>query len=623
MTHVCEDGCCGLSVFGRPDTVRFGRRKAAVLLASSVAGLVLNAKAQAQDTKAAPAAAPESGTPSQRLAAVIAEYDRIELAGDPIDAGQRGDAAARRRWPDNSPAATKTQEDALRACKRRLDAIGEAGLSPEEKLNRALLQWRLGQEVDGFAFDENRIPFSADDGFFLVPGYAAESTVIHDEAEARDWIARLRAVPSYYDREIANMRRGIADRFTQPRLVAEKAAATVNTQLATKAENSPLLAPIGAMPATIPAATRTALRAEAVAAIRDAVQPAQRTLAVFFRDTYIPAARTTLGVSSLPDGRAYYSYRVRDQTTTDMTPDQVFDLGQSEVRRIHAAMLAEIAASGFKGDFPAFLHFLRTDKQFYVTTREALMEKASRLAKRVDGQLPHFFRTLPRLTYGVVEVPREIEEGYTSGRAQPGDPRQGIAAELLINTSHLDQRPLYELPSLVAHEGAPGHYLQIALAQELTDLPNFRQQSDITAYVEGWAVYCEQLVREFGLYETPYQRFGMLSMEMWRACRLVIDVGIHWKNWSRDQAVAYLRENTALAEKNIQNEVDRYIAWPGQALGYKIGQLRISALRAEAETRLGPNFDLRRFHDVILVQGAMPLSILSQQVQTWIAGGGK
>ena len=250
MNHVCENGCCGLSVFGRSDTVRFGRRSATMLLASSVAGLVLDAKAQAQGTRPAPAAAPGSGTPSQRLAAVIAEYGRIEREGDPIDAGQRGDAAARRRWPDNSPAATRTQEDALRTCKIRLDAIGDAGLSPEEKLNRELLQWRLGQEIAAFVFDENRIPFSADDGFFLVPGYAAQGTVIHTETEARDWIARLHAVPAYYDREIANMRRGITDTFTQPRLVAEKAAATVNAQLATPPEKSPLLAPIDAMPPT-------------------------------------------------------------------------------------------------------------------------------------------------------------------------------------------------------------------------------------------------------------------------------------------------------------------------------------------------------------------------------------
>ncbi|MBE7213510.1 MAG: DUF885 domain-containing protein, partial [Gluconacetobacter diazotrophicus] len=534
------------------------------MLATGVAGLVTEAKGMARPVSGAGAPLSQD-TPKQRLAAVIAEYDRISLENDPVTAGQQGNQAARVRWPDNSPAAVARRENELRALKLRLDAIPDAELTGEDALNRALLAWRLDMEVEDFRFDEERMPFNADSGFFLDPAYAAQDMVLRTEVDARDWIGRLRNLPGYYDIEIANMRRGLKDGFTQPRLVAEKAAKTVYAQAALPVEQSPLLAPLAAMPAVIPQQTRDALHAEALAAVREAVKPAEVKLAAFFRDTYVPGARTTLGASSLPDGRAYYEYQIRDQTTTDMTPDQVFALGQSEVTRIRADMDAEIRASGFKGDFPAFLHFLRTDPQFYVTTREALLEKASRLAKRVDGQLPRFFGRLPRLSYGVEPVPRDIEEGYTSGRAQPGNPQQGIAAELLINTSHLDQRPLYELPALVAHEGAPGHYVQIALAQELTDLPNFRRQSDITAYVEGWAVYCEQLVREMGLFSTPYERFGMLSMEMWRACRLVIDVGLHWKNWTRDQALDELRRNTALAEKNMQNEVDRYIAWPGQA----------------------------------------------------------
>jgi len=312
---------------------------------------------------------------------------------------------------------------------------------------------------------------------------------------------------------------------------------------------------------------------------------------------------------------------VRHETTTDMTPDQVFALGQSEIARIRTAMDVQIAQTGFKGGFRAFQQHLRTDPEFYVTSREALLEKASRLAKRVDDQLPRFIGRLPRLTYGVRPVPAAIEENYTTGRYNPGSPEQGIAGGLMINTSHLDQRPLFELPTLVAHEGVPGHHIQIALAQEMTGLPTFRRNSDITAYVEGWALYSEQLVSEMGLYDTPYIRFGMLSMEMWRACRLVMDVGIHWKGWTRDQAMACLRDNTALADKNMQNETDRYIAWPGQALGYKIGELRILALRHRAEAALGDRFDIRRFHDVVLDEGAMPLSLLEQRVDAWIQAG--
>ena len=302
-----------------------------------------------------------------------------------------------------------------------------------------------------------------------------------------------------------------------------------------------------------------------------------------------------------------------------MTPDQIFALGQSEITRIRAAMDVEIAAAGFHGTFHEFQEKLRTDPQFYVTSREALLEKASRLAKRVDDKLPGYFGKLPRLSYGVREVPRAIEEGYTSGRYNGGSPEQGVAGGLMINTSHLDQRPLYELPALVSHEGAPGHHIQIALAQEQTDVPLFRKDDGITAFVEGWALYAEQLTREMGLYETPYDRFGLLSMEMWRACRLVMDTGIHWKGWTRDQAVACLKDNSALADKNIQNETDRYIGWPGQALGYKIGQLKIQQLRDRAKAALGPKFDYRAFHDQVLDEGPMPLSVLERRVDAWIA----
>jgi uncharacterized protein (DUF885 family) len=382
-------------------------------------------------------------------------------------------------------------------------------------------------------------------------------------------------------------------------------------------DQSPLLQPFDNLPPAM-AGARDALRAEALALIVAEVKPAERNLAAFAANEYLPHARDSLGASALPDGRTYYAYRVRRETTTDMTPDEIFALGQSEIARIRKAMDIEIAATGFHGTFAQFQQKLRTDPQFYVATREALMEKASRLAKRVDGQLPAFFGKLPRLSYGVEEVPRAIEDGYTSGRYNEGSPEQGVAGRLLINTSHLDQRPLYELPALVSHEGAPGHHIQIALAQEQTGVPLFRKDDDITAFVEGWALYAEQLTREMNLYETPYDRFGLLSMEMWRACRLVMDVGLHWKGWTRDQAVACLKDNSALADKNIQNETDRYIGWPGQALGYKIGQLTIQALRDRAKTKLVAKFDYRRFHDEVLDEGAMPMSVLERRVNAWI-----
>ncbi len=376
-----------------------------------------------------------------------------------------------------------------------------------------------------------------------------------------------------------------------------------------------MLAPLDTLPDS---REKPGLRAKALAIIGDTIKPAQQTLAQFYRATYVPHARETLGAASLPDGRAYYEMLVRRETTTTLTPDQIFAIGQSEITRIRAEMEQQIAQTGFQGGFARFQVKLRTDPAFYVTTREALLERASRLAKRVDGQLPRVIGRLPRLPYGVAPVPANIEDGYTSARYDGGSPEQAIAGELWINTSHLDQRPLYELPALVAHEGAPGHHIQIALAQELTGLPAFRRDSNITAYVEGWALYSEQLVSEMGLYATPYERFGQLSLEMWRACRLVMDVGLHWKGQTRDQALSCLRDNTALSEANMQSEVDRYIAWPGQALGYKIGELKIMELRHRAEAALGAKFDERRFHDVVLDEGAMPLGVLEARVDDWI-----
>ena len=589
--------------------------KAGLALALALGALLMTGAVKAQATAPKPGPADAAAT----LHAILIDYDAFYNRNDPIGAGQRGDQSAKSRWPDDRPAQEARSHRLDLEFKRRLDAVPAAALAGEDALNRQLLEAQLAIDIAGDAFDEERIPFTNDEGFFVMPGYVAQDTVIHDEVDAKAWLARIATLSDYYAAERANMERGLADGFGSPRITATTAANATRAQADLPAEQSPLLGPFDHLPPAM-AGRRDALRAQALDLIKTRVKPAEAAVATFFETQYLPRSRTTLGASALPNGRAYYAYRVRRETTTDMTPDEIFALGQSEVTRIRAAMDVEIAAAGFIGTFKEFQAKLRTDPQFYVTTREALMEKASRLAKRVDGQLPAFFGRLPRLSYGVREVPRAIEEGYTSGRYNGGSPEQGVAGTLLINTSHLDQRPLYELPALVSHEGAPGHHIQIALAQEQTGVPVFRKDSNITAYVEGWALYSEQLTREMGLYQTPYERFGLLSMEMWRACRLVMDVGIHWKGWTRDEALACLKDNTALSEKNIQNETDRYIGWPGQALGYKIGQLKIEQLRDKARAALGPHFDYRAFHDVVLDEGAMPLSVLEARVDAWIAG---
>lgn len=560
-----------------------------------------------------------SATPTEDLRAIIADYDKLLAIADPIEAGNRGDLAAARRWPDVSPAAVAEQGRAESALRQRLLAIDAAALTGEDALNHALLRYRLDLDLEGQTYDEERIPFNNDSGFFDMAGEAAENTRLHNGEEAEAYLARLDALPDFLAAEIANMRRGIATGFVQPTLVAESAVRMSRTIAERKPEDSSLLAPIAQLPMTLPATERDAFKKRALEIITQRDKPAEQAVATFFAKEYLPKARKGLGASTLPGGKAYYAYCVRRETTTTLTPDQIYALGRSEIARIRAQMDKVIGETGFTGGFADFLTFLRQDPRFYVTSREALLEKASRLAKRVDDKLPTFFGLLPRLSYGVRPVPTDIEEGYTSGRYNPGSPIQGVSGGLMINTSHLDQRPLYELPALVAHEGAPGHHIQIAIAQELQDVPQFRRQDDNTAFVEGWALYSEGLAAELGLYDTPYERFGMLSMEMWRACRLVMDVGIHWKGMGREEAASCLRTNSALAEKNIQTETDRYIAWPGQALGYKIGQLKILELRHRAEARLGSAFDLRKFHDLVLDEGPMPMRILEERVDRWIA----
>jgi uncharacterized protein (DUF885 family) len=557
--------------------------------------------------------------PVDDLRVVLADYDRYLEAHDPIGASQRGDMEAAKRWPDNSPKAVAERAKALASFRDRLAAIPGAGLTGQDALNYALLSRRVVLDLEGVAFDEERMPFNNDSGFFSVPGYVAGAMRLKNAAEAEAYLVRLSSLPDFYATETANMRRGLKTGFTQPRLIAEGAVAMTRTLAAMPLDLHPLLAPLRALPPTVPQADRDALLKRGQDILRDRVRPAEQALASFFEKEYLPKTKPLIGASNLPNGKAWYAYRVKRETTTAMTPDQVFALGQTEIARIRAEMDSIIKQTGFQGDFKAFLTFLRTDPQFYAKSREELLEKSSRIAKRIDDQLPGYFSLLPRLPYGVRPVPAEIEEGYTTGRYFPGSPEQGIAGGLMINTSHLSMRPLYELPALVAHEGVPGHHLQIALSQELTDVPQFRRQEDTTAYVEGWALYTEKLVEEMGIYTTPYEHFGKLSMEMWRACRLVMDVGLHWKGMGREEAASCLRDNSALAEKNIQSETDRYIAWPGQALGYKIGQLTILNLRQKAEAALGPKFDIRQFHALILNDGPLPMVMLEQRIDAWIA----
>ena len=553
------------------------------------------------------------------LNGLVSEYEAWALADDPFTAGREGDKAALSRLPDPTPAADARRKAALAGFRARLDRLDPKGLSSEARLNRDFLAWTLDRRLKSLAFDEARLPFNSDSGFDQDLDYFASTTNLDNEADARAWIARLQALPAYFAAHVDNARRGARAGFTQPVDTTRAVIARARDEVARPVESDPLLKPFATFPANVPAARQAALRAEAEAVIRDRVRPAQAAFLAFLQTEYLPASRKQLGIRSLPGGEAYYRWLVADHTTTDLTPDQIHEIGLSEVKRIRGEMDAVIAETGFKGDFGAFVAMLRKDPRFYVTSRQALLEKASEIAKRVDDKLPRYFATLPRLTFGVRPVPAEIEDTYTSARYFEGAPKQGIAGGYMVNTSHLDQRPLYELPALTLHESAPGHHIQIALGQELEGVPSFRRNADITAFTEGWGLYAEQLGEEMGIYRSPYERFGKLSMEMWRACRLVADTGIHWKGWSLDQARACFTDNTALSPLNIEVELARYVGWPGQALAYKIGELKILDLRHKAEAALGPKFEIRRFHDAVLLAGPLPLDLLERRIDAWIA----
>lgn len=593
--------------------------RAVLMLAAAMTVLAVSTQAQPPAASRTPAVAT---APAQAaFDALSRDYDAFLKREDPISAGFEGDQAALSRLPDVSPAADARRLQALRGFRARLGAIAPAGLTDEGRVNHAFLTRVLDDAIADAGFDLSRLVFQNDSGFHTLYQYLSSATVIRSEADAEAWIARLEAGPAWYDANIANARRGIATHFTQPRSVVEVVLPVARTQAAATIDGDPMLAPLAALPASIPAPRQAELRARARRAV-EAMKPQQQAFVRFLETEYLPAARPGLGIRSVPQGEALYRHLVRRFTTTNMTPDEVHALGEREVARIRGEMEGVIRETGFRGSFAEFLTFLRTDPQFYAISREQMMQIGSEIAKRADDQLPRLFRTLPRLSYGVRPVPREIEDAYTTGRYNPGSPQNGVAGGLMLNTGNLRARPLYELPALVLHEGAPGHHIQIALAQEAAEQPYWRRNAEVTAFTEGWGLYSEFLGNEMGIYRTPYERFGRLSYEMWRACRLVADTGIHWLGWDIERARACFRDNSALSEHNIETELQRYISWPGQALAYKVGELTLKRLRARAQERLGARFDVRDFHDQVLLQGPLPMDLLEERIDRWIAAGG-
>ncbi len=587
----------------------------------SVSSATSDAPAASGSETLAPDAAASTDTSehSAAFAALVEDFEAYELENSPFRRARQGDLEAMGQWPDLSRATQATQTELEAQFLERLEAIDRDALNANDRTSRDVLDYILRFRVELAPFDTSRTPFLNDSGFFTSPTYAAAGARPRNAAQAEAWIARLRAIPAYFDANIAWMDEGLADGFTQPRLIAELAASQIESLADPGTLSGILMAPIEQLPASMPQAERDRLRDEAQAAIDEAALPAFADLLTYFRDTYIPQTRESLGISEVPGGREYYQTLVRYHTTLDTSPEEVHQRGLNEVARIRAEMDEVISRTGFEGSFAEFLHFLRTDPQFYAETPEELLMHAAWIAKRADDQMPRFFGRLPRLSYGVRPVPDTMAPTYTTGRYWPGDIENGIAGGYMVNTYDLSQRPLYTLPALTVHEAVPGHHHQGALAQELENVPDFRRNTYITAFGEGWGLYTETLATDMGLYTTPYEEFGRLTYEMWRACRLVVDTGIHYMGWSREQAEACLLENSALAPHNVRTEVQRYISWPGQALAYKSGELLMRDLRRQAEERLGADFDIRDFHDTLLEDGAMPLSALEEKMLAWIA----
>ncbi|AKM08472.1 hypothetical protein AM2010_2416 [Pelagerythrobacter marensis] len=543
------------------------------------------------------------------LPELIAEYEDF-AAEYPMEAGRSDPTSSREGWPAESPKDMAWRRAELERLADALDRLPDRSLEQEDRINRDHLRALIGWRIEGIDFDERRFAFVAHEGFYNTPYSVARRIDLQNEDQARAWLARMRGIPAYFAQQRANLERGVATGWTHPELVADVAVAVLRKQIARAPEQDPMVEALAAFPA---------VAAQARGLIANEIRPAQRAMLSYIDGPYREAARQELGIAAVPNGRAYYDFLLRYYTTTDLSAEDIHALGLSEVRRIRAEMDAVIASTGFEGDFAEWLHFLRTDPQFYATSREELIEKYAAAAKRIDGVLPRYFSHLPRQPFTIVPVPRELEEGYTTARGGGGgDMEKGFAGTFVVNTSHLDQRPLYEVPALSLHEAAPGHHTHGALNRENRNLPGFRRARDLLAFREGWALYAERLGHEMGVYRNAYEKFGSLSTEMWRACRMVVDTGIHVMGWDYARARKCFEDNTALADVNIDTELARYIGAPAGAVAYKVGELKIVALRQRAEEALGDRFDIRAFHDLVLAQGQLPMTLLETQVDAWI-----
>ena len=581
---------------------------AAVLLSAGAAGVTATAAAAAAANPAAAA-----------LHSLIkAEWLR-EMREDPLEASADGFHQYDGRWPDVSLAALarKHQEDIQTL--QDLGAIDRSQLTGEDRISYDLFKYRYQMRVEDYGLKDQLMPVNELDGIQTLRTLT-QSLRFQNEADYRNFVQRLQTFQPYMDETIALLKQGVSGGMTEPQVVMQRVPHQITAYVVTDPAASPFYAPFRQMPEIIPPAEQARLRAAAKSAIASEVTPAYREFAQYFDHDYLPHCRTSIAAQALPNGKAYYAFQVREYTTTDLTPAQIHAMGLRKVAQIHVQMEQVFKQVGFKGSYKDFVHYLRTDPRFYYKDPKQLLEAYRNAAKRVDPLLVNEFPVwiLPRVPYGVRPIPASLAPDTYPAYSDPPAGDGSVAGYMSVNLYKPESRPKYEIQVLTCHEGRPGHQLQIPIAMELASLPDFRRFDYYSSYGEGWALYTETLCDQMGLYDNPYAKFGYLDFQMWRAVRLVVDTGIHSEGWTRAQAVSYFEANSALSEQNINTEVDRYIAWPGQALSYMIGELDIQRLRKKAEEALGSRFDVKAFHAAVLKHGALPLSVLDEVIDRWI-----
>jgi len=593
---------------------------AGLLTAGALGAQDLDAQREALHARMAELEAnPEDWSESERLQRFIDLYFEYTMVEFPEYGTYMGVPGANHRWSDQSLAANERRREELADAVRVLRGIDRDEFEGADRLNYDLLSQSMAEMVEAGRFHDDYLAISQLGGVQQDPVQMFMMMPTASVSQYEDILARLRGVPTLVDQALERLETGLERGVTPPRVTLRDVPAQVENLLLEEPLESPLLVPFARFPASIPEAEQERLRSEAVRMFQTEVAPAYRRLHDYLVETYIPGTRETIAMGALPDGPEWYAFRVRQMTTTDLSPEEIHDIGLSEVARIRGEMERIVEETGFEGDLAAFFEYLRTDPRFFFDDPEELLAAYRDIAKRADPELVRLFGALPRTPYGVRAVPPHAEESQTTAYYTPGSLEAGRPAWFYANTYALDTRPRWEMEALTLHEGVPGHHLQIALAQEMEDLPWFRRFGGYTAYIEGWGLYAESLGEEMGFYQDPYSRFGQLTYEMWRAVRLVVDTGMHALDWSRQDAIDFFLENAGKSEHDIVVEVDRYIVWPGQALAYKIGELEIKALRAHAEEMLGEAFDIRAFHDQVLGNGALPLSVLETHIKEWVA----